>query len=111
MVKDVIYLVFDKYSVKRMTKKAPALGRGEVFTKVSFEAQDRVFREPVLETSIVIEDWREGLDIGDVELREGTITKTEADMIRKARVEAMVAELEERGYTVVPAVVTEAPGE
>jgi hypothetical protein len=106
-VRDTIYLVFDRHSVIRMTKRSPALGRGEVYTKVAFEAQDRVFREPVLETSILIEDWREGLDIGDVELKEGTITSTEAEMIRKARVEAMVNELEGRGYTVVPAAVTD----
>jgi hypothetical protein len=101
VVIDTIYIVFDKYGVKRMTKKAPSLSRGEVYTKLRFEARDGVFREPVLETSVVIEDWREGMDTGDVELKEGTITKTEADMIRAAREKALVEVLAMRGYTVI----------
>jgi hypothetical protein len=100
-VRDLVYLVFTRHNVVRMTKKTPALARGEFYTKLQFTALDGVFREPVLETSVVIEDWREGLDIGDVELKEGTITATEADMIRKAREEAMIRALADRGYTVI----------
>jgi hypothetical protein len=103
MKKQVIWLVMDEYGVDRMTKRMPAsLGKAEHAVKAEIEWDPRALRPPVLETRITIQDWRQGLDVGDIEFRQLTLTATEAEGIRQRRREAMVEQMRELGYTVTP---------
>lgn len=99
-MKETIYLVVSRHRVERMTKRMPELSRGEIPVKLVLEVDPSAFREPVIEKQVIIEDWRQGIDIGDVELREGVITETEAQMIRERRLAEMKRILEEQGYKI-----------
>lgn len=95
-----IYLVADQRGVQRMTKSLPSLGRGEVPIKVDVTIEPGAFRTPVISKEIYINDWREGIDINDVEFKQSVITPKEAEMIRAARMDKMKEILEGQGYTV-----------
>lgn len=97
---DVIYLVVDEYGVKRMTKNLPGLSKGEYPIKLNVEVKDSAFREPTVEKTVVVEDWRQGVDIADVEFQETTITEEEAQLIRERRLEKMKEVLEHQGYKI-----------
>lgn len=99
-MKETIYLVVSRHRVERMTKRMPELSRGEIPVKLVLEVDPSAFREPVIEKHVIIEDWRQGIDIGDVELREGIITETEAQLIRERRLAEMKRILEEQGYKI-----------
>lgn len=89
--------------VERMTKRQPGqLGRGEHPVKVTVEYDTEALRPPMLETRVLIEDWRQGLDVGDINMKQATITATEAEAIRRMRRQAMVEQMQELGYTVIP---------
>jgi hypothetical protein len=75
---EVIHLAVDRYGVNRMTKNLPSLRRGEVPIKLTLTVEDQAFREPVIEKEVHIEDWRQGVDIADVEFKEAVITEEEA---------------------------------
>jgi hypothetical protein len=81
-MKEVIYLVVSPYKVERMTKNLPSLSRGEIPVKLTVHVEDKAFREPVISKEVHIEDWREGVDIADVEFRGSVITPEEADLIK-----------------------------
>ena len=99
-MKEVIYLAVDRYGVKRMTKNVPSLNRGEIPIKLTLTVEDQAFREPVIEKTVHIEDWRQGVDIADVEFKESIITEEEAQVIRERRLEKMKEVLESQGYSV-----------
>jgi hypothetical protein len=99
-VKEVIYLAVSRQRVERMTKNMPDLRRGEIPVKLVVEVEPGAFREPVIERHVQVTDWREGIDIADVELRESVITEAEAQLIRERRLEQMRRILEAQGYTV-----------
>lgn len=99
-MKEVIYLRVSKTKVEGMTKNLPNLYQGEIPVKIEIEIKPEAFREPVIAKSIVIEDWREGMDIGDVDLKEPFITEKEADLIRKQRRATQVAQLRALGYKI-----------
>jgi hypothetical protein len=98
---ETIYLVADRYTVKRMTKGLPQLHRGEIPIKLELTVEDAAFREPVIEKQVHVEDWRQGVDIADVEFRETTITEEEASLIRQQRLKKMREILESQGFQVV----------
>jgi hypothetical protein len=100
-MKDVIYLRCDQAGVRGMTKGMPALHRGEIPVKLVIEIKAAAFREPVVEQKITIEDWRGGVDLADIDLREAVITQAEADVIRASRLDRMKAVLAGHGYTIV----------
>jgi len=102
-MKEIIYLKVSRQRVEGMTKSLPALARGEIPVKLVVEVDDKAFREPVIERHVHVTDWREGIDIADVELREAIITEAEAEMIRSRRLAAMRKVLEEHGYSVTEA--------
>lgn len=83
-----------------MTKNLPNLQRGEIPVKLIIEVDQAAFREPVIEQKVTIVDWRQGIDIADVQLTESTITDKEAEMIREQRLERMKKILEDQGYKV-----------
>lgn len=99
-MKEVIYLVVSRYKVERMTKNLPTLSRGEIPVKLEFEVNEKAFLEPVISKKVYIEDWRDGIDIADVEFKESIITEEEAAMIRDRRLEKMKGILETQGYQV-----------
>jgi hypothetical protein len=98
-MKDVIYLAVDRGGVKRMTKNLPSLYKGEIPIKLTLDVAETAFREPVIEKRVTVEDWREGVDIADVEFKETTITEAEAKMIKEQRLERMQEVLEAQGFT------------
>lgn len=97
---ETIYLVVDHNGVQRMTKRIPALYKGEIPVKLTVEVDPGAFKTPVLEKYIVIENWRQGTDIADVEFKENIITEEEAEIIRTRRLDKMQEILEEQGYVV-----------
>lgn len=99
-MKDVIFLVCDLTKVVKMTKSPPSLRRGEIVVRLDVTVKDDAFREPVLVREVVVEDWREGIDLGDVEFRNSVITEDEAAIIRQHRLKRMIDILGEQGYTV-----------
>lgn len=99
-MKEVIYLVVDNYSVKKMTKKVPTLARGEHVIKTIVEVKQTAFRDPLLTKEIVVEDWREGIDISDVEFKDNFITEAEAKVIRENRLKNTIQILESQGYKI-----------
>jgi hypothetical protein len=99
-MKEVIYLVISRYKVERMTKNLHALGRGEIPVKVVVEVEETAFRTPVIEKKVYVEDWREGIDIVDIDFKETAITPEEAEVIKQRRLETMRGILEHQGYTV-----------
>jgi hypothetical protein len=105
-VKETIYLKVSRSRVEGMYKSLPACGRYEVPVKVLVEVKETAFREPTIERKITVTDWRDGIELADVELTEGIITEAEAEIIKARRLKQMRAVLEEKGFT-----VTEPPAE
>jgi hypothetical protein len=99
-MKETIYLVVSPYKVERMTKNLPGLSRGEIPVKLTITVDQKAFREPVISKEVYIDDWREGIDIADVEFKESIITQEEADGIKQRRLEKMRSILEAQGFTV-----------
>ena len=99
-MKEVIYLKVSCFRVEGMYKSLPACGRYEIPVKVLVEVEDTAFREPTIERKITISDWRDGIELADVELAEGIITEAEAEIIKARRLAQMRAVLEEKGFTV-----------
>jgi hypothetical protein len=102
-----VYIVASRHGIGRMTKNLPELRRGEIPIKVNIKIDEKAFRVPTIEREIVINDWQEGVDIGDVEFRKDIITQDEADMIRQRRFDKMKELLEEQGYTIAPPLAEE----
>jgi hypothetical protein len=99
-MRDTIFLVVDRYKVVRMTKRLPDLAKGEIPVKLVLVVEETAFREPVLEREVTVADWRDGLDLADVDFKETFITEAEAEVIRARRLAAMEEALRARGYTV-----------
>ena len=99
-MKDTIYLVITRHKVDRMTKSLPKLYSGEFPVKLEVEVAGSAFREPLITRKVEINDWREGVDLADVEFKESFITPEEAEVIKKRRLEKMKEILEDNGYAV-----------
>jgi len=102
-LKETIYLRVSPAKVEGMTKNLPDLRRGEIPVKLVIEVDPGAFREPVIERHVKITDWREGIDIADLDLRESVITEAEAQLIRDRRLAQMRKILEEHGFEVTAA--------
>jgi len=105
-MKEIIYLRVSPYKVEGMTKNLPNLNRGEIPVKLIIEVDETAFREPVIEQKVTIADWRQGIDIADVQLKESIITDQEAELIRTQRLQKMKQILEEQGYEITLPVPT-----
>jgi hypothetical protein len=101
-VKDVIYLRVTPNAVTGMTKSPPKLNRGEIFIKVAVTVDPSAFRPPVIERAVHVADWRDGIDVADVDLKVATITEEEAEVIRQRRLSRMTEILVSHGFGVVP---------
>lgn len=99
-MKDTIFLVVTRRKVDRMTKSLPNLYSGEYVVKLEVDVSETAFREPTITRKIEIVDWREGIDLADVEFTEKFITPEEAELIKAKRLEKMKEILEGQGYKV-----------
>jgi hypothetical protein len=99
-MREIIYLVVSRQRVERMTKNLPQLSRGEIPVKLILEVAPGAFREPVIERHVVVDDWRDGIDLADVNFTETFITEAEAAIIRQRRLDKMAELLAEHGWKV-----------
>lgn len=100
MWSEEIWLVITEYGVDRMTKRQPSLKRGEVPVKLVVEVDPNALKPPTLIRQVRIADWREGVDMGDLEIAAGVITEDEAQTIRAQRIAQQVERLRAMGYKV-----------
>lgn len=101
-MKEVVYLVVSKNKVERMTKTMPNIYRGEIPVKLTVTVTDKAFSPPTLDQEVIVDDWRKGIDLEDVEFKQNIITAEEAETIRKQRLERMQKVLRSQGYTITP---------
>lgn len=99
-MKEVVFLIVNRYKVDRMVKNLPRLKGGEYPIKLEVEIDDNAFRPPTITKEIHVTDWLEGMSIGDVNLAEPFITEAEAETIRQQRRDEQVRQLRELGYEV-----------
>ena len=99
-MREVIYLTIDQSGVKKMTKNIPSTYRGEHVLKLSVEVKPEAFRDPLLSREVIVEDWREGIDISDVEFKDLFITEEEAKVIRENRLQNTIQILKSQGYKI-----------
>jgi len=76
------------------------ISRGEIPVKLELTVEESAFREPVITKEVVISDWRDGIDLADVEFRSHFITPDEAEQIKRSRLEKMQEILRANGYAV-----------
>lgn len=99
-MKDVIYLTVTRHKVEKMTKNVPYLRKGEYVVRVDVEVKEDAFHEPTVVKQVVIENWRQGVDVSDVEFSEPYITEKEAEQIRAQREADLIESLKAKGYTI-----------
>jgi hypothetical protein len=99
-MKDTIYLCISARGVQKMTKSMPDTRAGEIAVRLEVEVDASALRPPVLTRKVHIADWRDGIELSDVEFREGIITDDEATLIRQRRLDRMEQILAEHGYKV-----------
>lgn len=111
-MRDTIFLVITPRKVDRMAKSVPSTRNDEIVVKLTVEVPPGRFRTPTVERHIVIEDWTDGTELADLELRQDFITADEAKLIVERRLGQMAQVLREHGYSVSPDPVTgdEVPG-
>jgi hypothetical protein len=99
-VKDTIFLVITPRKVDRMTKTLPDTRHDEIVVKVVVEVPPGRFRTPTVERRIVVEDWTDGTELGDIRLEKDFITEDEAALIVQRRIARMAQILREHGAEV-----------
>lgn len=99
-MKEVIYLVVNSKKVERLTRNLPDLKRGEVPVKLTLIVDPKAFRVPTIDKEVYIDDWREGIDLEDVEFKKNIITQGEAEEIKQKRLAKMKEIMEQQGWTV-----------
>jgi hypothetical protein len=99
-MKEVIYLVVDQRGVQAMRKTLPDVRRGEIPVKLTINVPPEAFSPPTLSQEVTVDDWRQGIELNDVEFKQSIITPDEAEVIRQRRLEKMRAVLEAQGFTV-----------
>lgn len=99
-MKEIIYLTIDRYKVKKMTKTVPNTNRNEHILKLTVEVKPEAYRDPLVSKEIVVEDWREGIDISDVDFQNPFITQEEANTIRQMRLDSTIEILKSQGYKI-----------
>lgn len=107
-MRQTIFLYATEHGIEnRVTKELGRVGRGQIPIKLTLDIEETAFREPVIEKHVTIEDWRQGVDIADVDFKETFITEEEAAAIRQMRFEKMSEILKKQGYTVAKPEETE----
>lgn len=101
-MRDTVYLVITPRKVDRMAKSVPSTRADEIVVKLIVEVPPGRFRSPTVERHVIIEDWTDGTELADLELRQDFITAEEAKLIVERRLAQMAQVLREHGYTVSP---------
>jgi hypothetical protein len=101
-VKDTIYLTVSRQGVLHMRKSYTGTRRGEAIIKLGVTVDDKAFQPPMLEQQVVVNDWRAGIDMEDVQFNQNVITEEEAEMVRQKRLAKMSEILQGQGYTITP---------
>ena len=83
-----------------MRKTLPGVRRGEIPVKLTINVPPEAFSPPTLSQEITVNDWRQGIELSDVEFKHDIITPEEAEVIRQRRLEKMRSILEGQGFTV-----------
>ncbi len=99
-MKDTIYLIVNRWKVERMTKNVPQLKKGDYVCRVDVTVKEDAFTEPMLVKEVTVENWREGVDVSDIEFSEPYITEEEATIIRERREKALIESLKAKGYKI-----------
>jgi hypothetical protein len=99
-MRDTVFLVISPRKVDRMAKTVPATRADEIVVKLVVEVPPGRFRTPTVERRIIVEDWTDGTELGDLELRQDFITAEEAKLIVERRLGRMAEVLREHGYSV-----------
>lgn len=99
-MKDTIYLICSKEKVEGMRKSIVDMRKGNILVKLKVEVEPKAFGPPTIEKEIYVEDWIKGVDLQDVEFKQNIITKEEASIIRKRRLDKMKEILEKEGYEI-----------
>ena len=100
-MREVIYLVMNRRGVVKMTKSLVPVRSDEIVVKMTVTVPEGAFRPPVVEQSVIVEDWRDGADLEDVQFKRDIITAEEAGLIRERRVARMREILEQQGYKIL----------
>lgn len=111
-MKDTVFLVITPRKVDRMAKTVPSTRADEIVVKLIVEVPPGRFRTPTVERHVIIEDWTDGTELGDLDLRQSFITEAEAKLIVERRLARMAEVLREHGYLVSQDTATgdEVPG-
>lgn len=99
-MKATIFLIVDRNGVQGMRKSLPDVRRGEVPVKLNITVPQEAFAPPMLVQDVQVDDWRQGIDLQDIEFRQSVITPEEAKEIRERRLAKMKEVLENQGYKV-----------
>jgi len=99
-MKDVIYLTVTRNKVEKMTKNIPYLRKGEYVMRVEVTVDDDAYTEPMVTKEVHVDNWRQGIDVSDVEFSEPYITEEEAETIRANREAALIESLKAKGYKI-----------
>lgn len=99
-MKETIYLIVNNRRVDRITRSLPTLKRGELPVKLAVTVEPKAFGTPTIDKEVYVEDWRDGIDLEDVEFNKNIITKQEAEEIKQKRLAKMQEILVNQGYTV-----------
>lgn len=99
-MKETIFLIVNNRKIERFTRNLPELRRGEIPVKLTLTVDAKAFRTPTIDKEVHVEDWREGIDMEDVEFNKNVITAAEAEEIKQKRLAKMQEILQSQGYTV-----------
>ena len=83
-----------------MNKNLPSIYKGEIIVKLTVNVAEKCFGTATIPQEIFIEDWRDGIDMQDVQFKKNLITKEEAEIIKQKRLDKMKEILEEQGFTI-----------
>jgi hypothetical protein len=92
-----IYLIANRYGIQGMRKNLPDVKRGEIPVKLTITVPEATFAPPVLAQGVTVDDWRQGIELNDVDFRQSVLTPEEAGVIRTSRLAKMRHILEEQG--------------
>lgn len=99
-MKDVVYLTVTRNKVEKMTKSVPYLRKGEYVMRVEVTVDEDAFTEPMVTKEVHVDNWRQGIDVSDVEFSEPYITEEEAQLIRERREASLIESLKAKGYKI-----------
>ena len=99
-IKDTIYLTMSQSGVQSMRKSYSGCKKGEIVVKLNVEVEANAFTPPTIEKYVVVNDWKKGIDIEDVQFNEHYITEEEAEIVKLKRLDKMQIILQGQGYSV-----------